>query len=108
MVTHDLIIIGHDVCGGEHERLWVARCLSPKVGELVDAEQLDYADLPEPIRETIGEDEFYRARPYLVPEGETIQRAGPYLNMDNGKVKTYERGDVADGDLLPIYPPPAS
>lgn len=66
----------------------------------------DYEDLPEPIRAAIGEEDFYRSRPYVVLEGDSIRRAGPYLNMDNGKVKTYEQGDVADGDLLPIYPPP--
>lgn len=62
-----------------------------------------YASLPEAVRNNLSEEQFLLARVDIVAAGEVIPETTEYIDLGSGVRRIHERGEIAQGDLLPTH-----
>lgn len=62
-----------------------------------------YQQLPQEVKDNIAEEQWPQAQRGVIPDGELVPDATDYINLKNGQIHTYERGQPANGPLLPVH-----
>ena len=65
--------------------------------------RIEYADLPEVVKNNLTADQFDLARVDIIQPGEEIPETTEYIDLASGIRRVHRRGDVAAGNLLPTH-----
>ena len=64
---------------------------------------LKYRQLPDTVKDNLSEDQFRMAFADIIENGRRIPETTQYVNLENGQIRIYNEGEIADGDLLPTH-----
>lgn len=64
---------------------------------------IEYADLPEVVRNNLTEDQFELARVDMIREGEIVPETTEYIDLASGVRLVHQQGEEAPGNLLPTH-----
>lgn len=62
-----------------------------------------YEELPQLLKDNLTERQWQEAQRDVIPEGEPVPDTTYYLNIKNGQIHEYTRGEPAKGPLLPSH-----
>jgi hypothetical protein len=62
-----------------------------------------YEQLPQQVKDNIAEDQWPAAQREVIADGDLVPDAAYYINLKNGQIHQYDRGQPANGPLLPVH-----
>lgn len=64
---------------------------------------IDYERLPQPVKDNLSAEQWEAAQKELIPEGAPAPETTDYINIKNGQIHTYTKGEPVSGPLLPVH-----
>ncbi len=62
---------------------------------------IDYDKLPQLVKDNVSENQWPAAQREAIADGDPVPEDSYYINLKNGQVHHYARGEAAHGPLLP-------
>ena len=64
---------------------------------------IDYERLPQLVKDNLSAEQWELAQGEIIADGDPVPDSTNYINLKNGQIHTYNKGEPASGPLLAVH-----